>query len=131
VAAPALTGRAELACRALVAKLPNALRGLARRPVTTGTEQNAAYGDPPITVACGVAAATYPPTDAVFGLDAVCWHAARAAGGAVWTTVDRQVPVRVTVPDAYQGQLLVELAPPVIAAVPSLPAARIPNGCTR
>ncbi len=42
-------------CRRSTAQLPATVVGRHRRPVS-GAEQNAAYGDPPITVACGVAA---------------------------------------------------------------------------
>src|SRR4051795_5089044 len=44
--------RQATVCRALVAKLPDKVRELNRRPVSTGTEQNAAYGDPALTLAC-------------------------------------------------------------------------------
>src|SRR6266404_870114 len=46
--ATALTEDVATACRAVVAKLPDNIRDLHRRPVTAGAEQNAAYGDPPI-----------------------------------------------------------------------------------
>jgi hypothetical protein len=129
VAAPPLRGRAELVCRALLARLPDSLRDRARRPVTEGAEQNAAYGDPPIITACGGPGTSFPPTDLVYALDRVCWHAAQTPTGTVWTTVDREVPVRVTVPGSYRepGQWVIELSAPVIAAVPA--ADDIPTGC--
>jgi len=129
--APAPPGGAVVVCRALLSRLPYELRGAPRRPVGAGPEQNAAYGDPPLTVACGVAPARYPPTDKVYRLDATCWHA--TADGTVWTTVDRETAVRVTVPRAYDppGQWVIELSAPVTEAVPSLPAAQLPFGCTR
>lgn len=129
VAAPVLSGRAEVVCRALLSRLPDALRDRARRPVTAGAEQNAAYGDPPITVACGVPVASFPATDLVYVLDRVCWHAATTTGGTVWTTVDREVPVRVTVPGGYPepGQWVIDFSGPLIEAVPS--AGKVPPGC--
>lgn len=129
VTAPALSGRAEVVCRALLSRLPGALRDRARRPVTAGAEQNAAYGDPPITVACGAPVASFPATDLVYVLDRVCWHAATTTGGTVWTTVDREVPVRVTVPGGYPepGQWVIEFSGPLIEAVPS--AGKAPAGC--
>jgi GNAT superfamily N-acetyltransferase len=36
-----------------VSQLPATVRDLTQRPVTAGAEQNAAYGDPALTVACG------------------------------------------------------------------------------
>jgi hypothetical protein len=125
-----LPPRAQVVCRALLAQLPDAMRDARRRPVSAGPEHNAAYGEPPITVACGGTPATYPPTDRLYGLDAVCWHAAPATAGAtVWTTVDREVPVRVTVPKAYEapGQWVIEMSAPVAAAIKSIED--VPSGC--
>lgn len=53
MAAPKLPERPEIVCRALTSQLPSTVRGLGQRPVTAGPEQNAAYGDPALTVACG------------------------------------------------------------------------------
>jgi hypothetical protein len=131
VAAPPLSGRAEVVCRALLSRMPDALRGQARRPVTAGAEQNAAYGDPPVTVACGAPAAAFPATDRVFSLNGVCWHLDTGRTGSTLTTVDREVPVLVTVPGGQPGpgQWVIDLADPLVAAVPSLPVASTPGGC--
>jgi hypothetical protein len=94
----------EVVCRALLSQLPDDLAGLPQRPVTAGPEQNAAYGEPPITVECGVPPVEFDPTDTVFPQDGVSWHARELAdGGSVWTTLDREVPVRVSVPAGYDG----------------------------
>ncbi|WP_213455222.1 DUF3515 family protein [Rhizomonospora bruguierae] len=129
--APALAARQATVCRALTAQLPADIRELPQRRVTAGPEQNAAYGEPAITVACGVPPATYPPTDDVFNLNQVCWHAAPGGGGTVWTTVDREVPVRVVVPAGYEqpGQWTIAFSKPVATSVPSLTEG-IPFGCT-
>src|SRR4051812_29743036 len=52
MAGASLDGRQATVCRALVTKLPDKVRDLNRRPVSRGTEQNAAYGDPALTLAC-------------------------------------------------------------------------------
>jgi hypothetical protein len=131
VSAPALSPPVAAICRALVAKLPPTIREAAQRPVTAGAEQNAAYGDPAITLACGVIAPSFPATDNVYLLDAVCWHAGPAPGGGAtrWTTVDRTVPVAVTVPDAYEGQAqwVIGFSKAVAEAVPAAPTK--PFGC--
>jgi Ni,Fe-hydrogenase III small subunit len=129
-----LTDRAASACRGLVARLPGALRAgtvqeAPRRPVTAGAEQNAAYGDPPITLRCGAGATrSVAPEDTVFGLSGVCWLADQRPEGTVWTTVDREVPVTVTVPAAYPepGQWVIEFSAALQAAVPATAA---PSGC--
>jgi hypothetical protein len=129
MAAPALTPRAATVCRALLSKLPPALRDRAQRPVTAGPEQNAAYGDPAITLACGIPAPAFAPTDYVNLLDKVCWHSAETAGTTVLTTVDREVTIQVTVPTAYEaaGQWTIVFSNPIIETVPRL--ATPPTGC--
>jgi hypothetical protein len=131
IAAPPLSGRAAAVCRTLLSRLPDTLRGQARRPVTAGAEQNAAYGDPPVTVACGTPAATFPATDRVYDLNGVCWHLNTDRAGSTLTTVDREVPVLVAVPGSRSGpgQWVIDLVDPLIATVPPLPAAGIPSGC--
>jgi hypothetical protein len=129
MAAPELSARAATVCRALLSRLPGSIRDLHQRPVTAGSEQNAAYGDPAITVSCGVPMPAIPPTDLVYPLSRVCWHSADRAEATEWTTVDREVPVRVTVPKRYEqpGQWTIAFSDPVVAAVPSLK--QIPSGC--
>jgi hypothetical protein len=114
-------------CRSLIAKLPLQVRDRARRPVTAGQEQNAAFGDPAITVACGAPAATYRQEDTVYPLNNVCWFA--DAEGTRWRTVDREVPIEVTVPSGYDspGQWVINFSGPVEA---SIPPAKAPWGCT-
>jgi hypothetical protein len=129
MAAPALDERAAAVCRALLSRLPDALDGLPRRPVTAGSAQNVAYGDPPITLACGAVPPPSLPPD-VFGLSGVCWYADETRPGVtVWTTADREVPLTVTVPRSYDppGQRVIALTDPIIAAVPV--AGQVPTGC--
>jgi hypothetical protein len=129
MAAPPLGERTATVCRALLSRLPAQLRDLPQRPVTEGHEQNAAYGDPGVTVTCGIPLPSFAPTDIVYPLDRVCWHAGDRPDATVWTTVDREVPVQVTVPKTYDepGQWVIPFSAPVIAAVPS--AKTIPTGC--
>ena len=128
--APALAAEAVPVCQEVVAHLPETIAGKARRPVTAGPEQNAAYGDPPITLACGTPMPTFPPTDDVFMLSGVCWHAVPGNDMTTWTTVDRVVPVTVTVPGPSSGsaQSVVPFSPAVGANDPRPPT--VPSGCT-
>src|SRR3982751_3789387 len=50
--APSLGAREATLCRTLIEKLPVKVRDLNRRPVSAGTDQNAAYGEPALTLAC-------------------------------------------------------------------------------
>lgn len=127
--AAALTAEAVPICQTVVAHLPDTVAGHARRPVTAGAEQNAAYGDPPITMACGTSQPTIDPTADVITLSGVCWFAAPGSGSTAWTTVDRAVPVTVTVPGAAEGsaQSVAPFSTAVATANPRRNTA--PSGC--
>jgi hypothetical protein len=66
----------------------------------------------------------------VYLLSGVCWHEAAASGATVWTTLDRLVPVAVTVPSSYAqpGQWVARFSGPLISAMPSI--SNVPPGCT-
>ncbi|WP_319458959.1 DUF3515 family protein [Micromonospora sp. RTP1Z1] len=128
--APTLAERPATVCRALVSQLPPRVRDLAQRPVTAGPEQNVAYGDPALTVACGGTPPIVQPTDEVWSVNKVCWHAVQEADATVLTTVDRETPVRVRVPRQYEQPLqwVSPISDTIVAAVPSAKSA--PQGCT-
>nr|WP_238161751.1 DUF3515 family protein [Micromonospora endolithica] len=129
MAAPPLAERPAVVCRALLSQLPDTVRDLAQRPVTAGPEQNAAYGDPALTVACGGAEPSVGPTEDVWTVNKVCWHLAQQADAAVLTTVDRETAVSVRVPGAYEQPLqwVAGISDTIVASVPS--AAPAPAGC--
>lgn len=119
---------ATTVCRGFIAQLPGTVRGKTRRPVSTGPEQNAAYGQPPVTVACGVPAPTVSRTATVYVLSGVCYLPTKRAGATVWTTVDRQVPIAVTVPGTGgSGQWAAEFSDTIANSVKSVDKA--PAGC--
>jgi hypothetical protein len=125
-----LAGPAATACPDLLGRIPtDGLRDRPRRPVTAGAGQNAAYGDPAITLTCGVPAVSLPVGADVYLLSGVCWYTQTDGTGTVWTTVDRDTPVRVHVPKSYEapGQWVIEFSPAVTAALPR--AATPPAGC--
>ena len=118
------------ACQELVRQLPEKLGQNLRRPVAGGgSNQNAVYGDPPIIVACGTARATVPAAERVWLLSGVCWYAATSAESTVWTTLDRQIPLQVTLPRSYDGpgDLVQALVEPVRTGLP--PASDTPESC--
>ncbi|NES14031.1 DUF3515 family protein [Micromonospora sp. PPF5-17] len=128
--APTLAERPAVVCRALVSQLPDTVRDLKQRPVTAGAEQNAAYGDPALTVACGGSPPVVQPTDEVWSVNKVCWHAVQEADATVLTTVDRETPVRVRVPKEYAQPLqwVTPISDAIVSAVPSAKTA--PAGCS-
>ena len=112
MAAPKLSARAAQVCLAVTSRLPAKVRDLPARKVTAGPEQNAAYGEPPLTVTCGVAqprmcetlnggADCVPLDTELLLMNRVCWYAKQTPGAAVFTTLDREIAVRVTVPTGY------------------------------
>ncbi|MBQ0900667.1 DUF3515 family protein [Micromonospora sp. U21] len=129
MAAPALAARPATVCRALLSQLPPTIRDLAQRPVTAGPEQNAAYGDPALTVACGGTEPTVPATDEVWTVNRVCWHSVEQGDATVLTTVDRETPVTVRIPRSYEQPLqwVAPVSSAVVASVPS--GGAVPAGC--
>jgi hypothetical protein len=120
--APKLSPAHAQACLAFIAQLPTQLRNLPERHVTAGPEQNAAFGEPPVTVQCGAAEVRPAPTATVYPISGVCWFPTTGATATVWTTLDREVPVAVTVPNTYSGsgQWAAEFSAPLVSAMPSI-----------
>src|SRR6185503_11858174 len=142
MAAPKLDAHTGQVCLAVTSQLPTTLRDLPGRKVSAGPEQNAAWGEPPITVACGVTQPTmcervdggHPgcvPLDAtMFKMNGVCWWGEDGPAADVFTTMDREVAVRVTVPASYNqtAQWANEFSDPVVKTVKSTTKG-VPTGC--
>lgn len=128
--APSLGAEPAAVCRAVIDHLPPDVNGAARRPVIAGANQNAAYGEPPITLACGAVQPSVAPLDSVYPLSGVCFAPVSGPSGTVWTTVDRQVPVAITVPGPAAGsaQSVIPFAVAIDAGDP--PKSAVPAGCT-
>ena len=140
--APKLTERSALVCLAVTSQLPDQVRNLPARKVSAGPEQNAAYGEPPLTVSCGVPQPRMCPLDGstpagcvpldadLLIMDRVCWYGSTGASGAVFTTMDREVPVQVTVPAGLENpaQWANEFSAAVIKTVKSKTEG-VPSGC--
>jgi hypothetical protein len=144
MAAPKLTGRAAQACLAVTSQLPMKVRDLPARKVTAGPEQNAAYGEPPITVACGVPQPTLcervdgghagcVPLDAtMLKMNGVCWYGQQGGATDEFTTMDREIAVRVNVPSGYNqtAQWANEFSDTVVKTVLSKTTG-VPTGCNQ
>lgn len=144
MAAPKLTARAAQACLALTSQLPMKVRDLPARKVSSGPEQNAAYGQPPIAVSCGVPQPTLcervdgghagcVPLDAtMLKMNGVCWYGVPGTATDVFTTMDREIAVRVDVPASYNqtAQWANEFSDTVVKTVLSKTTG-VPTGCTQ
>jgi hypothetical protein len=142
MAAPKLAARPAQVCLAVTSQLPVQVRDLAARKVSGGPEQNAAWGEPALTVACGVAqpkmcasldesgSGCVPLDTELMTMDTVCWYADAQPEATVFTTMDREVPVRVTVPKQYAqpAQWANEFSEAVVKTDKSLTAG-VPTGC--
>ena len=124
VAVPAPTASAPLvlsSCRALTAALPEQLvTGVHRRPVTGDPTRTAAWGDPPITLQCGVPLPDQTVTPV--SIDGLPLVTDERGAQVTYTTQDRAVNAAVAVPKSYQDQAYLVL--PLIAALKRLPVPR-------
>jgi hypothetical protein len=140
--APKLSAHDAQVCLAVTSQLPTAVRNLPARKVSAGPEQNAAYGAPPLTLACGVAMPTMcttitggrgcVPLDAdLLIMNRVCWYGAPGTGGTVFVTMDREVAVQVTVPTGFQNpaQWANEFSDKIVETVKSRTTG-VPTGCS-
>lgn len=121
-------------CRALVSVIPSELGDLQQRPVEGGpgaAEVGAAWGDPAVTMVCGVDPIEVSDTDQVYRLSDACWYADETDEGTVWTTVDRQEAVQLFVPGDHDGsgQLATSLSGPIDEKVPAADEEDVPTGC--
>lgn len=101
-------------CLALLDAVPDTVLGSPPRE-TTG-ELGAAWGDPPITLACGVERpAALEATSECYEVNDVGWWPQDAPDGDVFTTLGRDVYIQVGVPSTYgnPSDALAELGPVV------------------
>lgn len=99
-------------CAAVMAALPPTVLDQSRRTVEPGA-LSAAWGDPTITVKCGVGK---PPglgdASECFEVNGVGWFAEEADGGYLFTTIGRPAYIQVGVPTDYapEANALVDVA---------------------
>jgi hypothetical protein len=136
MAAPKLSARADTVCRAMTARLPAAVRNMPARPVTAGARQNAAFGDPAVTVSCGVPPPKVADESLLMNMKSavgtqgyVCWYSQQGPGTTLLTTVNREVPVQVAVPVTYDAaaQWANEFSDTILATVAAIED--VPAGC--
>ena len=93
---------AAAACAASAAALPHTVRDLPRREVQPSSPTTAAWGDPPITLTCGVPRPTQLQADTtLLSVDGVDWFAQQLTRGTRFTATGRVAYLRVDVPEDY------------------------------
>ena len=120
VTAEAVDATTAAACRRLVAALPDEVDpGVTRRPVSGDPGLTAAWGDPAVTLVCGVPEPDRPEEPVI--VNGVTWSVRDIGAGFRWTTRDRPVRVAVDIPDAYENgaEIVNPLSGPVASALPT------------
>ncbi len=120
VAPPPSSVAAARGCPAVISHLPVVLAGRQSRPAESVSPYVAAWGDPPIVLRCGVPRpAAFVRTSLLTVVNGVQWLREQRASDTLWTAVDREVYVEVSVPAAYSGAALVDLSGALIQALPA------------
>jgi hypothetical protein len=120
---PDPAGAAATACTALARSLPQEVADLPRRRTTPQSPFTAAWGDPAITVRCGVELpASYTVGAVCTSIDGVDWLPGADGVSGPYTAVGRAAFVAVEVPAGYDPArsvvALTDLSPAIGAAVP-------------
>ncbi|HEY7102022.1 MAG TPA: DUF3515 domain-containing protein [Mycobacteriales bacterium] len=119
---PPLTAGQQHACQELISALPTDLGDLPARPVDSPSPYVAAWGEPAVTLRCGV---PRPPsfiaTADVQQINGVSWFAERRGPTTAWVVVDRPVYVEVLAPAADASAPVARLSTAVTAALKPRP----------
>ena len=103
----------------MVAKLPTRLAGKSSRPTSPTSPLTRAWGDPAITVTCGVGR---PPelreTSSLYEVDAVTWFAIYDDDRVRYVALDRRPYVEISLPREIGGDKVLVPVGKVIAALP-------------
>ena len=92
-----------ITCADIKSRLPDALPGGAeRRRAVPESDTTSAYGDPVVTVRCGVGAGS--ERDEPYTFNDVRWAMHDTGASRTWTTLGRDVNVEVVVPDHWSSQ---------------------------
>jgi hypothetical protein len=112
-------------CKKLLATLPSQLdKNVRRRPVSGDATRTAAWGDPAVTLRCGVPLPDQSLEPIV--IDNLSFVTTKHNGVTSWTTSNRAVNVAIDVPSSYtgeQGYLVTPLVALMLAALPAPAAA--------
>ncbi|HST63607.1 MAG TPA: DUF3515 domain-containing protein [Mycobacteriales bacterium] len=121
-APPAPDAGGQKACRELISALPTDLGDLPARPVDSPSPYVVAWGEPAVTLRCGVARPpAFVATADVQQISGVAWFAERRGPTTAWTVVDRPVYVEVLVPAAEASGPVARLSTAVARSLKAQP----------
>jgi hypothetical protein len=119
---PTLSAGQQQACQELISALPTDLGDLPARPVDSPSPYVAAWGEPAVTLRCGVARPpSFVATADVQQINGVSWFAERRGSTTAWVVVDRPVYVEVLAPAAAASAPVARLSTAVTAALKPRP----------
>lgn len=120
VTPPQPSGTATTICEALIADLPETVEEQQQRDVDPPSGYTAAWGRPPITLACGVSKpAALTRTSECLEVNGVGWFSEDREDDVRFTTIGRETFVQVVVPRDYTAvNPLIDLAAPIKRDVP-------------
>ena len=119
---PTLSAGQQQACQELISALPTDLGDLPARPVDSPSPYVAAWGEPAVTLRCGVARPpSFVATADVQQINGVSWFAERRGSTTAWVVVDRPVYVEVLAPAAAASAPVARLSTAVAAALKPRP----------
>ncbi|HEY3866709.1 MAG TPA: DUF3515 family protein [Actinocrinis sp.] len=129
VAVPTVTSaRAIAECAALTKDAPDTVGGQTRRSTSPASPLTAAWGDPAITLRCGVpepsvlvpGSPDYDPSAEEIYANGVAWLYSQTSSGYQFIAAQRAVFIEVDVPAAYQPETdaAIDLCATIIEAVP-------------
>jgi hypothetical protein len=105
VTPPTPSASATSTCARLVAALPHRVADRHdRRDVTPASPYTAAWGDPAITLQCGVRPPNRPLSGDELTVGRVTWLANREGDVVTWVSLGRRVTVELDVPAGYDDQ---------------------------
>ena len=125
VTPPQPGGDADAACSGLAPQLPDQVLDQDVRRTIPDSELTSAWGDPAITLRCGVPVpSALTATSQLITVNGVDWFPQELTAGYRFTTTGRVANVEVSVPDDYapEAEALVDLAQPVSDSVPLISA---------
>ena len=115
---PTLSAGQQQACQELISALPTDLGDLPARPVDSPSPYVAAWGEPAVTLRCGIARPpSFVATADVQQINGVSWFAERRGPTTAWVVVDRPVYVEVLAPAAAASAPVARLSTAVTAAL--------------
>lgn len=112
------------ACAGFTLALPSSLSTAGqRRDVRPDSELTAAYGDPPVTIRCGVTMpAALTATSTLVTVDGIDWFPEQLSAGWRMTTTGRVANVEIAVPDSLgpAPSVAADLTPVIESTIPSV-----------